>query len=245
MTDSINYNRPDDEQPLILAVDTSSLRTSIAVALGERVIASADHEKDDSRSDTLWAQVGSILEQASIGPADVDLYAVCVGPGSFTGIRVGLAAIKGFAMATVKPVAAVTSLEAIALAAGPAPLVLALVPAYKGEVYSQLFAFDQEGYPLAQEPAVVTSLAEALESHAHLDDVMVAGDVEATAGRVIKKIGGVRALYFARSGYRKFLRGELESAESLKAFYIRSSEAEIKLSQGLLGSKIRRTLAKD
>lgn len=248
MTNSMNYNRSGDEQPLILALDTSSSHTSIAIAVGERVIASTYHEKDDSRSDLLWEQIDSLLTQAGAKIADIALYATCVGPGGFTGLRVGLAAIKGFAMAAVKPIAAVTSLEATALAAcgaGPAGLVLALVQAYRGEVYSQLFAFDRDGYPVAQGRAVVTTLEEAVESHAHLDGLTLAGDVESTDKHLIKQIAEPRALTVARSGYMKFLRDELESAESLKAFYIRPSEAEMKLSQGLLGSKIRRTLDKE
>ena len=191
--------------------------------------------------------------------ADVDVFAVCVGPGSFTGVRVGMAAVKGFSAAGNKPIVGVTSLEAVAFASGPAPFVCSMVTAYKGDVYSQLFSFDEDGVPVAQNAPMVSTFDKALERVAAVNELVLAGDgVEARVAEplsnrqqlsqhksAIKRANHNLAEDLARLAFLKIARGEVETAESLKASYVRPAEAEIKLSLGLLGSKIKRTMKRE
>jgi tRNA threonylcarbamoyladenosine biosynthesis protein TsaB len=123
---------------------------------------------------------------------EVNLFAVCVGPGGFTGLRVGIAAVKGFAMASAKPVVGVTSLEAAAFEAGRASLVCAMVNAYKAEVYSQLFSFDDAGVPVAESEPRVSTMVEAVERVEQIDDVIFAGDGARSASGIIERVAGQR-----------------------------------------------------
>jgi tRNA threonylcarbamoyladenosine biosynthesis protein TsaB len=187
---------------------------------------------------------------------DVDVFAVCVGPGGFTGLRVGMAAVKGFAAATGKPILGVTSLEGAAFAAGSALCVCAMVNAYKGEVYSQLFSFDGDGVPVAQNDPMVSTLEKALDRVTRKNELVFAGDGAEAGAEVIRNIAAARAEGnwttkqsdhrlaedVARLAFLKNARGHMETAESLKACYVRRAEAEIKLSLGLLGSKIKRSM---
>ncbi|MCI0487980.1 MAG: tRNA (adenosine(37)-N6)-threonylcarbamoyltransferase complex dimerization subunit type 1 TsaB [Blastocatellia bacterium] len=245
--------------PVIFALDTSSRVTSMALARGARVVASFSAELDGKRSQRLWAETGFLLKEAGVSIRDVELFSVCVGPGGFTGLRVGIAAAKGFAAAAARPILGVTSLEAAAFAAGPAPMVCAMVGAYKGEVYWQLFAFDEAGVPVAQTSPAVTSPDKAIECVADLDDVVFAGDAVASIteamdrmvgerfdrekesrGWMVKPPEGVLADPIAKLSFLKHARGASGDPRDLSACYVRPAEAEIKLSLGLLGSKIRR-----
>jgi len=188
--------------------------------------------------------------------SDVDVFAVCVGPGGFTGLRVGMAAVKGFAAATRKPILGVTSLEGAAFAAGPALSVCAIVNAYKGEVYSQLFSFDGDGVPVALNDPMVSTLEKALERVSGMNELVFAGDAAEAGTEVVRNIAATcaegkwttkqsdhsLAEDVARLAFLKNACGHVETAESLKACYVRPSEAEIKLSLGLLGSKIKRSM---
>ena len=242
-------NSVEQSLPIIFALDTSSKRASMAVARGPQVIASYQGIADEKRSERLWAEIDSLLGEAGLKINDVDLFSVCTGPGGFTGLRVGIAAIKGFAAANQKRVVGVTSLEAVAFLAAPARQVFATVNAYKGEVYSQLFLLDDEGVPVVQEPPTVTISIKAIERVAHLDKVVLAGDwAVANAefisgeGRSVNTSNRLTAEAIAEIAYRKYARSGGETPEQLRACYVRVSEAEIKLSEGVLGSKIKRVV---
>jgi tRNA threonylcarbamoyladenosine biosynthesis protein TsaB len=253
---------------MILALDTSSRVTSIALSRGPHVIESIKMETDEKRSEKLWVDIESLLAESGITINDISLFGVCVGPGGFTGLRVGMSAMKGLAAATAKPIIGVTSLEAAAMQAEPGRMVCALVNAYKGEVYSQLFSIDEVGVPVALEAPLVSTLNEAIERVPGGNNVVFTGDAalesaglieqsgvirseqerpreDAAAGWVVKTTNQVPASCIARLSYLKFARGESENDESLRACYVRPAEAEVKLSLGLLGSKIKRSLKSD
>jgi tRNA threonylcarbamoyladenosine biosynthesis protein TsaB len=226
--------------PIILALDTSSKRASMAVARGPHLLGTLQGEADEKRSERLWGEIDSLLKDAGLNIVDVDLYSVCIGPGVFTGLRVGIAAIKGFATANKKQVVGVTSLEAVALSAAPARQVFATVNAYKGEAYSQLFRFDGAGLPVAQEPPAVTTSLKVLERMASLDNTILAGDCsDSNAGKRLY------AEHIAEIAFKRYVRSNAHNPEQVRACYVRPSEAEIKLSAGLLGSKIKRVMKQE
>lgn len=241
--------------PIILALDTSSKATTIAVVNGDQTLQSVREASLEKRSERLWTEVQSLLAQAGLTIRDIDLFAVCVGPGGFTGLRVGIAAVKGWASALWEPVVGVTSLEAVAFGAAPAPHVCGLVNANRSEVYSQLFSFDQEGVPVAKNDPIVSTLESALERIDYDHKLVFAGDAANSYAELIMTINAAReagewsidktercvAEDIARLALLKYARGEVSTAADLKACYIRPAEAEIKLSLGLLGSKIKRT----
>jgi tRNA threonylcarbamoyladenosine biosynthesis protein TsaB len=251
--------------PVILALDTSSKATSMAIARGADVIKTISSQEQEVRSEKLWAEFHSLLEEAHIGIRDVDLFGVCVGPGGFTGLRVGISAAKGLAAASGKPLAGVTSLEALASQAHCATRVFAMTNAYKGEVYSQLFMMDEQGAPIALGEPVVSTSTQAIERIGDVKGVTFVGEcarenieaIRELAGNRIEEIERVEqieagwrvevpsepiASAIARLSYLKFIRGKTVAADSLRACYVRPAEAEIKLSLGLLGSKVNRSL---
>lgn len=220
------------------------------MARGATLLRSITTPVDQTRSEKLWAEIDALLFEAGHNIRDVDVFSVCRGPGGFTGLRVGMAAMKGFAAAMNKPIAGVTSLEAAAHSA-EGDRAYALVNAYKGEVYSQLFSFDHERMPVAENEPLVSSVADALERIA-LDELTFVGDASETHADAISGRGKLNwsvsrsdhcvAEDIARLAFLKYSRAQLDDAGTLKACYVRPSEAEIKLSLGLLGSKIKRSL---
>ena len=240
--------------PIILALDTSSKTTSMAVTHADRVLANYKADFDETRSERLWIEIQLLLDSSGLAIGEVDLFAVCVGPGGFTGLRVGLAAMKGLAAAAHKPIVGVTSLEVLAFAAGPAPAVCAMMAAYKGDLYSQLFSFDDEGLPVPANTPIISTLEEALARMYDLTPVVFAGF---DAGPVIETLAPVQGSWtaapppdclaepIARLARVKFARGEVDTPESIRACYVRQAEAEINLAKGLLGSKIKRVLARE
>lgn len=227
----------------------------MAVARGTTLLKSTTAPEDQTRSERLWKDAESLLSETGLAIRNVDVFGVCVGPGGFTGLRVGVAAIKGFAAASSRPIAGVTSLEAAAFAVRSASHVCSMVNAYKGEVYSQCFSFDRDGAPVAENGPMISGIEAALNRVGEKAHLTLAGDgAQVHAGFIadfmrergnawsIESGGHCVAEDIARLAFLKYSRAELNSAEDLKACYVRQSEAEIKLSLGLLGSKIKRSI---
>lgn len=124
----------------ILALDTSTSLATVAITVNERVTAEATFNTDRTLSARLIPEIDRLLVLAGIGIADIDLFAASTGPGSFTGIRGGVATIQGLALAGGKPCVGFSSLTLLAmnfpLAAHP---VCAMLDARKNEVYAALF----------------------------------------------------------------------------------------------------------
>jgi tRNA threonylcarbamoyladenosine biosynthesis protein TsaB len=125
---------------LVLGFDTSHAKGSAAVVRGREILCEILFDAADTHSATLMPSIDSALSIAGVGISDIDLFAVTVGPGSFTGLRIGLATVKGFAAVKHRPVAMMTSLELLAAALPFSERVICpVIDAYKGEVYSALY----------------------------------------------------------------------------------------------------------
>jgi tRNA threonylcarbamoyladenosine biosynthesis protein TsaB len=126
---------------LILAVDTTTPSGSVAILDGTRLVAEIAVESASTHSSRLLASINLLLGALHLGITDIEGFAVAPGPGSFTGIRIGLSTVKSFAFASGKPVAPVSSLQALAwkLRNSQARLVCPMLDAKKGEIYAALF----------------------------------------------------------------------------------------------------------
>ena len=126
----------------ILAVDTSSFPASAAVAengilLGEYVI-----RNQRKHSQNLMVMVERLLDDLETDISEVDMFAVTVGPGSFTGLRIGISTIRAFAQAVGKPVVGVSTLEALAYNhAGADAVVIPMLDARRDEVFTAAYSF--------------------------------------------------------------------------------------------------------
>lgn len=127
-----------DALPVVLAVDTSSPRLSLAIVRGQQRVAALAEESPAPHSQTLFFHLAALLESAQLEPEQLDAFAVATGPGSFTGLRVGLAAIKGLAHTLGRAAIGITTLDGLALAAGCVGRVVVMIDAGRGEVYCGL-----------------------------------------------------------------------------------------------------------
>lgn len=125
-------------KPRILALDTTGEFGSLAVVEGHRVVEEVPLHAPDGFAQILFEHLERLLARHALAVADFDCFASAAGPGAFTGVRVGLAAVKGLAEATGKPVVAVSNLRALAWF-GTAPLRAVVMDARRGEIYGAVY----------------------------------------------------------------------------------------------------------
>lgn len=135
----------DVETLMVLSLETATRAGSIAISSGQRILAAREGDASLSHSSDLLRLVKSSLEESQLTLREIELFAASIGPGSFTGLRIGLATIKSFAATLSRPCVGVPTLEAIASQAGPSSRTLALLPAGRGELYAQQFSVDPLG----------------------------------------------------------------------------------------------------
>jgi tRNA threonylcarbamoyladenosine biosynthesis protein TsaB len=224
----------------ILAVDTSTLAGSLAVLENDRLEGVVATRSEETYSSRLFRHLQWLLDDLKLGLEHFDLFAVAAGPGSFTGLRVGLAAVKGWAEACGKPVAAVSALEAVAAKARAGErLLVPVIDARRGQLYAGLYErgegrLARRGDELVMAPAEF--LAWLAREVPHEAFTVVTPTPEALAGpggspavcdRGIEAVDSVLAPAIGRLGYARASAGELVDALRLEANYIRRSDAEL------------------
>lgn len=138
---------------IVLAIDTTTARESAAVVSDGTVRGEVRLFSTDTHSRRLMPAVDFLLGQLGLRPTAIDGFAVTVGPGSFTGLRVGLSTVQGLALAAGRPCYGASALDVLAARiSGTAPRLVSLMDAYRGEVFAGLY--DEAARPLA--PPVVT-----------------------------------------------------------------------------------------
>jgi tRNA threonylcarbamoyladenosine biosynthesis protein TsaB len=137
--------------PLILAVDTTLEHGSVALARGEETLDEMAISAPTGFAQVLYGCIRDLLDRNRVTLAEVSCFATASGPGSFTGVRVGLACVKGFAEATGKPAVAVSNLEALARF-GRAPLRAPVLDARRGDIYTAVY--DEAGAVVVPETVV-------------------------------------------------------------------------------------------
>ncbi|MEP7273339.1 MAG: tRNA (adenosine(37)-N6)-threonylcarbamoyltransferase complex dimerization subunit type 1 TsaB [Acidobacteriota bacterium] len=150
--------------PLVLAVDTSSASSSLAIARGGQDIATIAVANIRQHSQVIFDQLQMILALSETGIEEIDLFAAINGPGSFTGLRIGLAAVQGLARTLKKPVVGISAFDALAGDLDVARYVAALIDAGRGDVYLGLRMVDTQGMPRAVGADFVGSLGAVLEA---------------------------------------------------------------------------------
>lgn len=144
----------------ILAVDTSSQQGSVCIAEDFDILGAIQLASSIQHSERLFRSVEFLFQYMSFSLADIDLFVAARGPGSFTGLRVGLAAMEGFAAAHGKPGAGVTTLEALAWKTGVQDRpVVALIDARRGDVYAAVYRRVRDTL-IEERPAAVLKPAE-------------------------------------------------------------------------------------
>jgi tRNA threonylcarbamoyl adenosine modification protein YeaZ len=195
---------------LILAADTSLPILSVALLLDDALLGAVALEGRSSRNEKLLPAIDWLLTEAAIERMSIDLFAVTRGPGSFTGVRIGLATMQGLALALGKPVCAMSTHEAIAPANGRASIV---DDAGRGEFYVSVFENARE--------VIAPHLAKRDEVDALDHVIRVAG---------VMQRDNV-ALACARRAREIESRGDGDRYRDITPIYVRLAEAEVKLQQ--------------
>jgi tRNA threonylcarbamoyladenosine biosynthesis protein TsaB len=216
---------------ILLAVDSSGREGSLALArAGDSALEIVEIVNLDGGnfSAQLVPQIAALLAQHRFTHRDLGGFAVAVGPGSFTGLRVGIAAIKGLAEALEKPIAAVSRLEAVARASEKQGSVIAALDAGRRQAFVGEYEFSTEstsrakGHLLSwEELAVVAAGRPVLTPDKNLAEAL------RQLGANVVEIHNPRADIIARLGWKKLLAGDIADVATLEANYIRRTDAEI------------------
>jgi len=228
----------------ILAIDTSTKTGSLALLEGENLLAETFLNINITHSETLLLSLQDMLANCGISMEEIDLFALTVGPGSFTGIRIGVSTVKGFALALGKPVVGISTLEAMAWNFPFSSVqVVPFLDARRGEVYSARFAWSDGGFARLEEDCA-RSPEEVL--HTIGGDAILVGDGTDKYNKLIyNRLGTrglmapsshayVRASIIAILGHEKYLKGEILNLDSFVPLYLRKSEAEVNREKALL-----------
>jgi tRNA threonylcarbamoyladenosine biosynthesis protein TsaB len=234
---------------LILAVDTSGRQSSVALLRNEGVLAATGGFSDEPYASRLFNDVGLVLGQARVELAQIEVFAAGTGPGSFTGLRVGLSAVKGWAEAFGRQIVPVSGLEAVAVQAGTTDRpVCPVIDARGGKLYGAVFERVNSGAAARLElkgdevvlgteeffpwisrqvdgkiPVFVTPTRQVMEA---------ALATSPMAGAAIEEVSGELAPFIGRLGYARAREGRSVDPAGLEANYIRRSDAEMNWRSG-------------
>ena len=239
-------------EPVILAIETGTRAGSVALARGEEILASRLGDASSSHSQDLVENIDAILREARVELSAVDLLTAAIGPGSFTGLRIGLATAKSLAVSLDRRCVGVSTLGAVAHAAGTPERIVALLPAGRGEVFAQMFAAHSDVVEPLDEPAHISPqgliakygtyprLTWAGEgAHAQLEllraeagekgiELTVDAQDQNANGWMVAPLAPRLAENVARLALREWRKGNVIDPELLRANYVRASDAEIK-----------------
>lgn len=215
----------------VLAIDTSSLAGGVALVDGERTIAEYTLDIRLTHSERLMPAIDRVMRDAGWRPVDLTGLAVAIGPGSFTGLRIGVSAVKGLALALSLPIAAVPTLDALAAGLSGAALpVCPVVLARRDEVYTSFYRWDglamrREWDYLALSPG---ELADRLREPA-----MLVGDAAtAIASPIARPAPPWRCVPSAATvghlGRERLRAGDVASAAALVPLYVSPSQVELR-----------------
>jgi tRNA threonylcarbamoyladenosine biosynthesis protein TsaB len=233
---------------LILAVDTSTRTGSAAVLRDSEVLAEVSGYEETPYSSRLFRDIALLQDRENFRLDQVDVFAVASGPGSFTGLRVGLTAVKAWAEVHGKPIAAVSGLEAIATEylAGEAPSVPAaqfiapFLDARRGQIFGAIYrsiAGDATGLTLASDESILSveeflelvkaKSPELVQLVSPTPEVLPAAVLsEILPGAPIVQVSAALAPAIGRLGFERAKRGDLVDSLRLDANYVRRSDAE-------------------
>lgn len=214
-----------------MALETSTLAGGVALLDGERVIGEYVLDVRVTHSERLMPAIDRLLVDAGWTPASLEGLAVAVGPGSFTGLRIGLSAIKGLAWALGLPVAAVPTLDAMAATLPFAGLpVCPVLDARRHEVYCSLYRWDGAG--MRREWDYLAVALEELAERLSEPTILVGESASTIVSRHVRVAPPHRRLPSAAAvgvlGLARLEAGDVVSATELTPFYLRPSQAELK-----------------
>ena len=223
----------------ILALETSTLVSSVALGTVDTLLGEITLQTKKTHSELLMPHIDKLLRMAGIKKTELKAVAVSIGPGSFTGLRIGLATAKTLAYALQIPIVGVPSLAALAYGCSVPGVILApMLDAQKSNVYQAVFQW-QNGELQELRATRVVDIQEALEDLTQYDlPVLVMGEAAVLHSEKIQKVGKnlelakphliiQRAASVVGLGHTLLKQGNVEDVMTLEPVYIRRSEAEV------------------
>lgn len=222
----------------ILSIDTSSDVCSVAILEDKTVIKEISIEDANTHSVKLMPQIEELFNQTNLSLADIDLFACDKGPGSFTGIRIGIATIKAFCDVTNKPAIGISSLFGLVYSIKDPGYICSLIDAKHDMVYFQLFHYvDGTYYPKAEAIATnIHNVTEILKSDNK--SILFVGNGSIIYQNVLKSALDDKAIFYEDSSFHKLNATNIGKASfdlfsdpqnidtSLSPLYLRKSNAE-------------------
>jgi tRNA threonylcarbamoyladenosine biosynthesis protein TsaB len=233
---------------LILAVDTSTRTGSAALLRDSELLAEVSGYEETPYSTRLFRDVALLQERSHFRLDQIELFAVAAGPGSFTGLRVGLTAVKAWAEVHAKPIAPISGLQAIAAEsltgrtgfAFNAQCIAPFLDARRGQLFGAIYqrnSGDAAGLALASDESIVSvdEFLEMIKGKSNQSILLVSPTPEVLPltrvkeilpGASIVQVTGALAPAIGRLGFERAKRGDLVDSMRLDANYVRRSDAE-------------------
>jgi tRNA threonylcarbamoyladenosine biosynthesis protein TsaB len=220
---------------IVVALDTSTALGALAVVVDGVLRAEVAAGVKARHGEQLLPRLASALEWAEVERTQIDLFAVGLGPGSFTGTRVGVSVAKGLALALDRPLVGLSTLRVLARGVWPAPVQIPIADAHKGEIYAAVYAAEgdtvvQRLAPFHAPPAEAAAL---LAPHRRDDAVLLGSGLRRYPtlaegpGRVATPLSDApRALWLAELGRRRFEARGSDDLMTLEPMYVRPSDAK-------------------
>lgn len=227
---------------IVLAIDTCDSRGSIAILKDYATLQDLPHAVPEEYSSWLLPAVNSALEFAKISLVEVDVFAAAAGPGSFTGVRIGLTTVKAWSEVFGKPIVAVSRLEAVAAQSqSTAHYVASFIDAQRDQIFGALYHRAEGGLALLGQPMVASPevFVEWVDERASRNEVAwISTDPDSLAkhpawqpraarGDKVQCVPCVLAPFIGKMAFQRALTGNLFDALSLDANYVRRSYVEV------------------
>jgi len=227
---------------IVLAIDTCEARGSIAILKDNAMLQAVPHAVSEEYSSWLLPAVDSALGLAEITLGEVDLFAAASGPGSFTGVRIGLTTVKAWSEVFGKPIVAVSRLEAVAAQSeSTVHYVASFIDAQRDQIFGALYHRVEGGLALIEEEIVASPevFAEWVDARSSGNEVgWISTDPDSLAkhpawqsraarGDKIQCVSCVLAPFIGKMAFQRALNGNVMDALSVDANYVRRSYVEV------------------
>jgi tRNA threonylcarbamoyladenosine biosynthesis protein TsaB len=214
---------------MLLAIDSATRLLSLALHDGEQIASELTWHSANYHTVELTPSISAMMAQAGITPADLKAIAVAIGPGSFTGLRIGLAVAKGLALAHKLPLAGVPTLDIVAASIGPEDIPLcAILRAGRGRICVGRYRWHEGEWRAEGEPEITTfeEVVASLES-----PTLFAGEIGQAGAKLLRRRRSKayllspaaslrRAGYLAEIGWERFKRNRMDNAATLSPVYL-------------------------
>jgi tRNA threonylcarbamoyladenosine biosynthesis protein TsaB len=223
----------------VLGIDTSTLVSSVAIVDSDRIVAEFTLHTRKTHSERLMPTIQQMIADADLTPKDIKGIAVSIGPGSFTGLRIGITTAKSMAFALDIPVMGVPTLDALAMQFPYSERIICpILDAQKGNVYTARYR-TQSGFPRLLDEYRVMGIAELLRELTDAgESAVITGEItlfrehlQSSDPAVVQVAAPLsrmpRGAAVAAAGYQQMSAGNVQDPRTLTPFYIRRSEAEV------------------